>query len=81
MFDHFEVKIPTPGKMTGWNGNKYDYPSETVKTYKDETITLTDNIDKSYTVRAVFTVFDDTPDDLKNSVKLELECTDDVGNQ
>ncbi|MBR1531911.1 MAG: RICIN domain-containing protein [Eubacterium sp.] len=79
VFDHFEVKSPTPGKMTGWNGNKYDYPSETVKTYKDETITLTDNIDKSYTVRAVFTVFDDTPDDLKNSVKLELECTDDVG--
>ena len=78
VFDHFEVKSTENGKMTGWNGSQYDYPTTKVKTYKEETITLTDSIDKSYTVRAVFKVFDDTPDDMKVSVKVELECTDDA---
>ena len=78
IFDHFEVKSAENGKMTGWNGSQYDYPTLTVKTYKEETITLTNSIDKSYTVRAVFKIFDDTPDDMKVKVKVELECTDDA---
>lgn len=40
---------------------------------------MTDNIRKSYTVRAVFKAFDEVPPDMKVTVKLELECTDDVG--
>ena len=34
---------------------------------------------KSYTVRAVFNPFDEVPSDMKVTVKLELECTNDVG--
>lgn len=80
VFDRFEVKSTEDShEWTGFNGTKYDHPSVTVKTYKEETITLTDKIDKSYTVKAVFTVFDDTPEDMKVTVKLELECTNDVG--
>lgn len=80
VFDRFEVKSTEDShEWTGFNGSKYDHPSVTVKTYKEETITLTDKIDKSYTVKAVFKIFDDTPDDMKVSVKIELECTNDVG--
>jgi hypothetical protein len=79
VFDHFEVKTTVQGKMIGWNGSEYDYPTVTVKTYKEDTIKLTDSIDKCYTVRAVFKIFDDTPPDMKVTVKLELECTNDVG--
>ena len=78
VFDHFEVKSSENGKMTGWNGSQYDYPSMTVTTYKEEVLKLTNNITKSYTVRAVFKIFDDTPEDMKVTVKLELECTNDV---
>ena len=78
VFDHFEVKSSENGKMTGWNGSQYDYPSMTVTTYKEEVLKLTNNINKSFTVRAVFKIFDDTPEDMKVTVKLELECTNDV---
>ncbi|MBQ6419506.1 MAG: RICIN domain-containing protein [Clostridia bacterium] len=78
VFDHFEVKTAGAGKMTGWNGSQQDCPAVTVKTYTEETLILTNSIDKSYTVRAVFKVFDDTPEDMKVSVKLELECTNGV---
>ena len=78
VFDHFEVKTVEVGKMTGWNGSEQDCPAVTVKTYTEETLVLTNSIDKSYTVRAVFKVFDDTPDDMKVNVKLELECTNGV---
>ena len=79
LFDHFEVKSSEMGKKAGWGGDQINYPTTTVKTYKEETITLTEKIDKSYTVKAVFTVFDDTPDDMKVTVKVELECTNDAG--
>lgn len=80
VFDHFEVKsAENNSQWTGFNGSKYDYPAVTVKTYKEETFKLTDKIDKSYTVKAIFKVFDETPDDMKVTVKVELECVDDVG--
>ena len=80
IFDHFEVKsAEINDRWTGFNGSQYDYPAVTVKSYKEETITLTDKINKSYTVKAVFKVFDDTPDDMKVTVKVELECVDDAG--
>ena len=78
VFDHFEVKTAEAGKMTGWNGSQQDCPAVTVKTYTEETLILTNSIDKSYTVRAVFKIYDDTPDDMKVNVKLELECTNGV---
>ena len=79
IFDHYEVKSTESGKMNGWGGDQIDCPVVTVKTYTDQTITLTDSIKKSYTVRAVFKIFDETPEDMKVTVKLELECTDDAG--
>ncbi|MBQ3939665.1 MAG: RICIN domain-containing protein, partial [Oscillospiraceae bacterium] len=65
VFDRYEV--------TQMNGTA----SETT-TYKDAQITLTDDIRRSYAVRAVFSVYDDTPAELRQSVRLELECTNDV---
>ena len=80
VFDHFEVKsADDTHDWTGWNGSKYYYPVATVKTYKNKTITLTNNITKSYTVKAVFKIFDETPADMRVNVKLELECVDDAG--
>ena len=80
VFDRFEINsTDDTHDWTGYNGSKYYYPTVTVKTYNQETITLTDKIDKSYTVKAVFKIFDETPDDMKVSVKLELECTNDAG--
>lgn len=76
VFDRFEVKSAEIGKNAGWAGDQIDYPAVTVETYKEETIDLT--IDKSCTVRAVFKIFDETPEDMKVTVKLELECTNDV---
>lgn len=79
VFDHFEVKsADDTHDWTGFNGSKYYYPTTTVKTYKEDTITLTEKITKSYTVKAVFKIFDDTPEDMKVTVKLELECTNDA---
>ena len=78
VFDHFEVKTSENSEWTGFNGSKYEHPAAAVEIYNEETITLTGSIDKSYTVRAVFKIFDETPDDLKVTVKLELECTNEV---
>ena len=79
VFDHFEVKASaSSGNWIGFNGSKYDYPTVTISIYNEETITLTTAIDKSYTVRGVFKIYDATPADLKVTVKLELECTNDV---
>ena len=77
-FDHFEVsrtKITTKLMFSG----VHDYPSAETKTYKNEEITLTDNIDCSYSVKAVFKVYDEVPDDLRQKVKVELECIDNAG--
>lgn len=79
VFDHFEVKTSENTTFSGWNGTQSDCPTVTTKSYTEETITLTENIKKSYTVRAVFKIFDETPEDMKVTVKLELECTDDAG--
>ena len=78
LFDHFEVKTAESTKYNGWNGSQYDYPDVKIQKYETATLTLTTNIKKSYTVRAVFKVFDEVPPDMKVTVKLELECTDDV---
>lgn len=78
VFDHFEVRTANEKSWTGFNGNQYYYPTVNITTYTTPTLTLTTDIRKSYTVRAVFKVFDETPPDMKVSVKLELECTDDV---
>ena len=79
VFDHYEVKTSVRGRMNGWGGDQIDCPAQTVKNYTEETIILTDKITKSYTVRAVFKIFDETPEDMKVTVKLELECTADAG--
>ncbi|MBQ9558129.1 MAG: RICIN domain-containing protein, partial [Clostridia bacterium] len=76
VFDRFEVKTAETGSMNAWNGSQVDYPNVKVTTYKEETIDLT--MDRSYTVRAVFKVFDETPEDMKVTVRLELECTNEV---
>ena len=78
VFDRFEVKSAAGGTMKGYDGTERGAPVEKIQTYKEDTIQLTDNITKSYTVRAVFKVFDDTPDDMRVTAKLELECTDDA---
>ena len=79
VFEHFEVKSAKVTTVKGWDGKDHDGVEEVVTTYDKDTITLTDNIKQSYTVKAVFSIFDDTPDDMKVTVKLEVECTDDVG--
>ncbi|WP_407386034.1 RICIN domain-containing protein [Ruminococcus sp.] len=79
VFDHFDVRTSENTTFSGWDGTKSDCPTVTTKSYTDETITLTDNIRKSYTVRAVFKIFDETPENMKVTVKLELECTNDAG--
>lgn len=79
VFDHFEVKsAKSGGKMTAWNGSEQPCPAVDIKTYKSKTITLTKNIAQSYSVRAVFKIFDEVPEDMKVNVKLELECVDDA---
>jgi predicted outer membrane repeat protein len=79
VFDHFEVKsAKSGGKMTAWNGSEQPCPTVDIKTYKSKTITLTKNIAQSYSVRAVFKIFDEVPEDMKVKVKLELECVDDA---
>ncbi len=77
MFDHYEVCNTVSENREMHNGT-HPFPTTTVKTYTDPEITLTKSINNSYSVKAVFTVFDDTPEDLKQYVKLELECVDDV---
>ena len=79
LFERFEVKSSTDEKWTGFNGNQYDYPTVKIQTYDTAELTLTTDIKKSYTVRAVFKAFDEVPPDMKVTVKLELECTNDVG--
>ena len=76
IFDHFEVSSTKVVIGSGLFGKKY--PSAEIKKYTEEEFTLTDNIDKSYRVKAVFKVFDDTPDDLKQTVKIEIECVDET---
>ena len=77
VFDHFEVTQPKTENRS-MNDGEHPYPSAEVKTYKEDEITLTEDIDKSYTVKAIFTVYDDVPADLRQKVRIELECTDDA---
>lgn len=79
VFDHFEVtSARSDGKMSAWDGNEHECPTSDIKTYKRNTITLTQNIAQSYSVRAVFKIFDEVPEDMRVTVKLELECVDDA---
>ncbi len=76
-FDHFEVSH-TKVNFKTLRGTLRKYPSEEVETYKEDKITLTQNIDTSYRVKAVFKVYDEVPEDLRQKVKIELECVDDA---
>ena len=77
VFDHYEVSSTKVTSKGMYNGN-HNYPKAEVEKYTDAEFTLTDDIDKSYRIKAVFKVYDDTPDDLKQKVKIELECVDDT---
>lgn len=78
-FDHYEITTSKTGNWTRWDGNTGDYPTVDVKTYPNTELRLTNSIDRCYSVKAVFKVFDDTPDDLKITAKVELKCTNSVG--
>ena len=80
-FQYFQVQnAGKDDQWVGYNGSKYDHPTTWTKTMllDKDNITLTNSIDKCYTVRAVFSVFDDVPVDMKVWVKLQLECTNDA---
>ncbi|MBQ6353878.1 MAG: RICIN domain-containing protein [Lachnospiraceae bacterium] len=78
LFDHFEVTTSKQENRSMYSGG-HPYPTSETKTYKDEEIVLSEDIQTSYTVKAVFGVYDEVPADLRQSVKVELECTDDAG--
>ena len=79
VFEGFEVKSCKVGKMKNGSGSEFDCVEEVVTTYTEDKITLTDNINQSYTVKAKFGVYDEVPEDMRVTVKVELECTDDAG--
>lgn len=82
VFDHFEVSTTyvdsKPVKVGSMSVFDLKRPGVKTETYTEPEITLTDNIESSYDVRAVFKAYDETPEDLKQRVKIELECVDDV---
>ena len=78
VFDHYEVRTSQTGKWSRWDGNEGDFPSFEITEYKDAELVLTAKIDRSYSINAVFNVFDDTPDDLKMKAKVTLSCTNGV---
>lgn len=78
IFDHFEVSTTKVGTRSMHSGN-HNAPASETKTYNEATITLTDNITRSYDVKAVFKIYDNVPDDLRQMVKVELECVDESG--
>ncbi len=77
LFDHFEVHELGVVSREMYSGT-HDYPETKVTSYSEPTITLTNNIKGSYFVEAVFKVYDDTPENLRQKVKVELECVDDA---
>ncbi len=79
-FDHFEVISSTTVDQQGWDGNYRPAPGESVRIYDKgvSVLRLTDNIDRTYRVRAVFTAFDEIPPDQRITAKIELKCTDDA---
>ena len=78
LFDHFEVTRPKAVNKS-MNQGEHPYPSTEVKTYKENEIVLTENIDSSYSVKAVFTIYDEVPPELRQKVKVELECIEEAG--
>ena len=78
VFDHFEVTTSTALSDGDMYGGTHDRPGVTTKTYTDAELKLTGGIDRSYRVKAVFTVFDDVPEDLHQRVKVEIECANDT---
>ena len=83
-FDHFEVTVSAvvSKKRFGDSENQifavltYNCPEEETTVCKEPELTLTDSIDRSYSVRAVFKVYDETPEDLRQRVRLQLRCSD-----
>ncbi|MBR2088034.1 MAG: hypothetical protein IJ906_13035, partial [Oscillospiraceae bacterium] len=78
LFDHYEVTSSTTVTDGDMYDGAHDRPGVTIKTYTDAELELTNSIDHSYRVKAVFKVFDDVPEDLHQRVKVEIECADDT---
>ncbi len=84
VFDHFELTVPAvvSKKRYGDSENQtfakitYNCPEEETTVCKEPELTLTDSIDRSYSVRDVFKVYDETPEDLRQRVRLQLRCSD-----
>ncbi|MBP0972506.1 MAG: RICIN domain-containing protein, partial [Oscillospiraceae bacterium] len=77
VFDHYEVMASKIGQKTMYEG-KHDAVTTEVETFSNETLELTQNLDRCYTVKAVFKPYDDTPEDLKQSVRVKLTVTNAV---
>ena len=78
VFDHYEVTSVTTVSDGDMFGGAHDRPAVTTTTYKDAELKLTDSINRSYRVKAVFTIFDEVPEDLHQHVKVEIECADET---
>lgn len=76
-FDHYEVRDTYVG-LNYMTGRLASYPFTSVKTYTTPELTLTRGIMGSYAVKAVFRAYDEIPEDLRQRVKVEVECVDDV---
>ncbi len=77
LFDHFELTKPTVKNRTTFSGSKtHSYPVTETQIFREPELTLTENIARSYTIQAVFTVYDEVPEDLRQRVRIELESTD-----
>ncbi|MBR7038451.1 MAG: RICIN domain-containing protein, partial [Oscillospiraceae bacterium] len=87
VFDHFEVTASSIASKPMYEDTTdpalqkltYSYPAEETTVYKEPELTLTERIDRCYTVKAVFTVYDETPEDLRQRVRLQLRCSDGCG--
>ena len=77
VFDHYEVHFSFVGAEIMVNGLQY-YPMKATYIYTTPELTLSRGLVSSYNVDAVFTVYDETPADLRQEVRLEVECVDDV---
>lgn len=75
LFDHFEISTVSVGKKAMYNGD-HDYPFAEAILSTATQLTLTDNINSSYVVKAVFKPDKEMADEINNTVKVEIECTD-----
>lgn len=77
VFDHFEISSATI-KYAHLGGSYIGYIGTDTETFSEPSFTLTEDIISSYVVKAVFNPDPDMPADVKQTVKIELECTDDA---